>query len=57
MAALNRRLLCFFATGLYLQLLIQQQLHHQLLDLEHLAGHAEQSKQVVENHNLDVGEH
>ena len=41
----------------YLELLVKQQLHHQLSDAEHLGRHAEQREQVVENGDLEVGQH
>lgn len=41
----------------YLELFVEQQLHHQLADSEHLGGLTEQGKQVVENHDLEVGQH
>lgn len=40
----------------YLELLVKQQLHHQRTDAEHLGRHAEQGEQVVENHDLEVGQ-
>ncbi len=56
MAVLNQCLLPFWCIH-YLKLFIKQQLHHQVSDAEHLGGHAEQGKQVVENHDLEVGQH
>lgn len=40
----------------YLELFVEQQLHHQLSSAENLSGQTEQSKQVVENHDLEVGQ-
>lgn len=41
----------------YLELFVKQQLHHQLSDGEHRGRQTEQGEQVVENHDLEVGQH
>lgn len=60
MAVLKRCVCCppplFFLRIHYLELLVKQQLHHQRSDAEHLGRHAEQGEQVVENHDLEVGQ-
>lgn len=55
-AASNQCLLSFLWIH-YLKLFIEQQMHHQLSNADNLSGQTENSKQVVENHDLKVGQH